>query len=239
MKKLAMATALLLVCVALSGCITINLQYPEGSYSENTLPELVSVDTELMPSEDAEDFDETELSMEDLGFEFGDLTWEYAGDRTLKPATEADQVAGVQVDFVIEDALFDSQVDEIAYYSDEYINKNFSLIGAVLRYDAPMEDTQFAVVREILLPEEEHDHEIDPETGEPYDDEYDLDPYLTGFDCQYDGEVPPDGAWMRVVGTLREYDYTDPDTGDEVPMLMLKVLHMEAADPQEPITALN
>ena len=241
LKKTALVAVMLLLCVAMTGCVTINVQYP-ASPAGQTVPEIIDAQASLFPNGgEASVSQGNEIIMtptgeedSDFAFDFGDLEWAWEGERTLQPATAADQIGGVQVDFAVDDANFEAQIDELAYYSDEYLGKNISLLGYVLHYEAPQPDTQFAIVREIMLPEEEmgeHLDEIDPETGELLED-YSHDPYLTGFDCHFVGEVPADGAWMRVVGTLSEYVYTDPESGEQVPMLMLDLLHMEPAPAQ-------
>lgn len=206
MKKLILTALLLALCLALGGCITVNLTPASGEGDAQFVtpqPEDVPLDLE---------FDDLEI--DDLEGEELDIP------RTLAPATAEDQLPDAQADFVIKDDLFATQIDEISYFADEYLGKNFLMIGYVLHYDdGPGEQTQFAVVRDYQMPPHEH------EDGEVVDHD-DEEIYPVGFDCRYAGELPADGAWVRVVGTLTDYDYVDFD-GEVYPALLLDLKSLE------------
>ncbi len=220
MKKLKLIAACMVMMLVLSGCIVINMPGTAGvtGSTSGVITGPGTAGGELGYSDEAVDLDEP---LEDIE------TDTYEVPRTMVPATDADQVDGVKVDFVIKDDQFGNQVDEVAEYSDDYIGKNLSMIGEVLYYDEPNADTQFAIVRwfETVHDEAEEADLIDPETGEVL--VHDHDPVPTGFDCAYAGERPQEKAWVRVVGTLEEYQFTDED-GEVFPALKLNVQHMEA-----------
>ncbi len=219
MKKLCLLVLVMAMALALSGCIVINVLRPEGASGSGSGTGVATAPAEgtyEVPDEDQD----AELTEEDE-----ELAYEVP--RTIVPATDADQIAGVKVDFVIQDGAFGEQVDEVAEYSEDYLGKNLSMIGEVLHYDEPNGDTAFAIVRwyEGVHDEEAEGDLVDPETGLAL--EHSHDPIPTGFDCAYAGEIPQEKAWVRVVGTLEEYEFKDDETGEAFPALKLNVVHVE------------
>lgn len=203
-KRWSLPVLLALLALVLSGCVLIQPNTEEIYAAATAIP--------IKPTQD---------QGQPLELEFDEEAEpDFDIPRTLTPATEADQVEGVQVDYVIRDDLFATQLDEITYYADEYLGKSFSMVGYVLYYDEPNPDTQFAVIRDYIMPEHDHDEDelIDHDDGISYP---------VGFDCYYEGDLPAEDAWVRVVGTLADYNYVDPDDGEVFPALMLMVQFIE------------
>lgn len=247
MKKIVLFALLAMLCFALSGCFNVQkdaavsvqevaaTSEPEtetepdptpppdaavltdGENEEDDLPEDVTYelsdpDEEAFEFEDDEDFEGYE-DFED--YEDIDIP------RTLKPATAAQQRGVVKVDYVIEDKLFATQLDEIGYFPEDFVGKNLEMEGYVLYYDEGGEYlTQFAVVRDLQMPPHEH------EEGEEIDHD-DEEAYAVGFDCKYNGTIPVENSWARVIGTVVEYDYIDPESGEIFPSMYLKLLSLE------------
>lgn len=83
--------------------------------------------------------------------------------------------------------------------------------------------------------------DVDPEVGgedvadladdEDTGDDHVHEIYPVGIDCYFEGEIPQADAWVRVVGTLEEYDYYDAEADETFPALHL-ILQSVTAIPE-------
>ncbi|MDL2206689.1 hypothetical protein LJC33_07260 [Eubacteriales bacterium OttesenSCG-928-N13] len=218
MKKTSLIMLVLLLVLSL--CMVQFVSLAETEIAEDET-EIDLSDVELLDPSILEGFDLSDIEELDYS-EFEGLEYEEL-ERTLVPATEADQLEGVQVDYVISNTTFATHIEEMATYYDEFMGKNMLLIGYVLRYDegeeTPDADTNFAIARDYEMPAHEHAE------GEVVDHE---DVFPVGIDCRYTGELLANGTWVRCVGVLEEYNATMD--GETFEALRLNIVHMEQID---------
>lgn len=216
-RILALTLALLMLTVLLSGCVVQKVDVPSApQIIAQTEPSVITVISDEEEEElDAQIPEEYEL----LGDEDDDSLDDFEFDlpRTIEAAPEGTLVDGIKVDYIVSDTKFASQIDEFAYFYDEYIGKTFSLIGYVMLGED--ENSSFAIVRDFEELHSDDEEGFDDEEG----DEHIHPIYQVGIDCYFEGTMPKEDAWVRVVGALAEYDYIDTETQEAFPALRLAV----------------
>ncbi len=227
MKKLLCLALALLLTFALPGCAGL-AQTTDAEVDAQIPPELdYANNPELAAQLGVDQWDDDELG-EDAEDDDFDEEYDYDVPRSIVPATDADQIQGApQVDFKISDTQFVGQIDEMATYSDEYLGKTFSLIGYVL-YNKDYPPAPFAIVRDYIEPDHDHDGDGQPDHETSEDDE----PYQMGIDCAYEGTLPAENSWVRAVGVLAEYHYTDED-GEGYDALKFEIKYIQAVPETE------
>lgn len=93
----------------------------------------------------------------------------------------------VEGGYALNDDQFVAQLNHLAFNADQYMGETIILEGYVQRFEEDEDyHVQFSVLRDYDYGAEETD--------------------IVGLDCYYEGELPAEGAWVRVSGTLASYE---------------------------------
>ncbi|MEG2622171.1 MAG: hypothetical protein RSC06_04645 [Clostridia bacterium] len=112
------------------------------------------------------------------------------------------------VDLDVRNDNFATDLHEIMHEADQTQPLTVRLSGYVYRYPAGEDqDVQFAVLRDYFTEEN---------GAMPY-----------GLDCYYEGDLPENDAWVRVVGKTAFYEDAD---GESYLMLMVEQLDVAPED---------
>lgn len=183
-----------LILISLVSVITISILAGCNASKDNVNLENQNV---LETSEDLNHDEVNQENTEDTQLQKEDNTSEEASKVEVESSNEQSDINNI--DITIKDDTFITQMDEVFINIYDYIGKTMKVEGIVKNVSGK----NFAVVRLYDMQHEDHSHEV-----------------TVGIDAEYNGEVPAEDSWVKIIGVIDK----QVRDGKDKPVLKVKSL---------------